>query len=77
MAMVLRRMDQLKPIMSGAIKGTLTQSNFTNAIVIAKMFWSIVAISKNILPNAARNIALADFVARLNCAAPPAKHNIL
>ena len=27
-AMVLRRMDQLKPIMSGAIKGTLTQSEF-------------------------------------------------
>ena len=46
-------------------------------VKIAKMFWSIVAISKNILPNAARNIALADFVARLNCAAPPAKHNIL
>jgi len=27
-AMVLRRMDQLKPIMSGAIRGTLTQSEF-------------------------------------------------
>ena len=26
--MVLRRMDQLKPIMSGAIRGTLTQSEF-------------------------------------------------
>ena len=27
-AMVLRRMEQLKPVMSGAIKGTLTQSEF-------------------------------------------------
>jgi len=26
--MVLRRMDQLKPIMSGAIRDTLTQSEF-------------------------------------------------
>ena len=27
-AMVLRRMDQLKPIMPGAIRGTMTQSKF-------------------------------------------------
>ena len=27
-AMVLRRMDQLKPIMPGAIRGTMTQSEF-------------------------------------------------
>jgi len=87
--MVLRRMDQLKPIMSGAIKGTLTQSEFyqrnrdrKNVLVYRRNIEEYltergIAISKNILLNAASDIALADFVARLNCAAPPAKHNIL
>ena len=75
--MVLRRMDQLKPIMSGAIRGTLTQSEFYQRNRDRK---NVLVYRRNIeeyLTERARNIALADFVARLNCAVPPAKRNIL
>ena len=57
--------------------GTLTQSEFHQPNRDRKNVLVYRRKSKNILPNAARNIALPDFAARLNCAVPPAKHNIL